>query len=130
MVVQYTFFLFPLKYVDEVVIGAPYSVTKELMDHFKVDLVVHGKTEVCPDIDGSDPYEVLANLFVRFSFPESKYALYYDFSLVKYPKKIGKFKVVDSGNPLTTSDIVQRIIQNRFVSISSSSFLFSSVICS
>ena len=47
-----------LKYVDEVVIGAPYAVTKELMDHFKVDLVVHGETEVMPDVDGSDPYMV------------------------------------------------------------------------
>jgi glycerol-3-phosphate cytidylyltransferase-like family protein len=49
---------FNKKYVDEVVIGAPYAVTKELMDHFKVDLVVHGKTQVGPDLDGSDPYEV------------------------------------------------------------------------
>jgi len=46
------------KYVDEVVIGAPYKVTKELMDHFKVDLVLHGKTDVLPDVDGSDPYDV------------------------------------------------------------------------
>lgn len=46
------------KYVDEVVIGAPYSVSKELMEHFKVDMVIHGKTDVCSDIDGSDPYDV------------------------------------------------------------------------
>ena len=46
------------QYVDEVVIGAPYSVTKELIDHFKIDVVVHGKTEVMPDTDGSDPYAV------------------------------------------------------------------------
>jgi len=36
-----------------VVIGAPYGVTKELMDHFKVDIVVHGTTIVSNDIDGS-----------------------------------------------------------------------------
>lgn len=46
------------KYVDEVVIGAPYIVTKDLMDHFKVDLVVHGHTPVCPDDNGEDPYAV------------------------------------------------------------------------
>jgi len=51
-----------IKYVDEVVIGAPYSVTKELMDHFKVDLVVHGTTDVSLDIDGSDPYAVRNSL--------------------------------------------------------------------
>lgn len=47
------------RYVDEVVIGAPYKVTKELLEHFKVDLVVHGFTQVSPDLDGSDPYEVI-----------------------------------------------------------------------
>lgn len=46
------------RYVDEVVIGAPYKVTKELLEHFKVDLVVHGSTHVAPDLDGTDPYEV------------------------------------------------------------------------
>jgi hypothetical protein len=29
-----------------------------LIEHFKVDLVVHGQTSVLPDIDGKDPYEV------------------------------------------------------------------------
>ncbi len=46
------------KYVDEVVIAAPYSVTKDLMNHFKVDVVVHGESRILPDVDGSDPYEV------------------------------------------------------------------------
>lgn len=75
------------RYVSEVVIGAPYSVTAELLDHFKVDLVCHGKTEVVPDKDGSDPYEE--------------------------PKRRGIFCQVDSGNDLTTDLIVQRIIKNR-----------------
>uniref|UniRef100_A0A667ZWQ7 ethanolamine-phosphate cytidylyltransferase n=2 Tax=Myripristis murdjan TaxID=586833 RepID=A0A667ZWQ7_9TELE len=75
------------RYVSEVVIGAPYAVGKDLLDHFKVDLVCHGKTEVFPDKDGSDPYAE--------------------------PKKRGIFRTVDSGNGLTTDDIVQRIIANR-----------------
>ncbi|KAJ0033267.1 hypothetical protein NQD34_000374 [Periophthalmus magnuspinnatus] len=75
------------RYVSEVVIGAPYAVGKDLLDHFKVDLVCHGKTEVFPDKDGSDPYAE--------------------------PKKRGIFRTVDSGNNLTTDDIVQRIIENR-----------------
>ena len=45
------------RYVSEVVIGAPYSVTKDLMEHFKVDLVLHGNTPVMADVDGKDPYE-------------------------------------------------------------------------
>eukprot|EP00070_Physeter_catodon_P032327 XP_028339221.1 ethanolamine-phosphate cytidylyltransferase isoform X6 [Physeter catodon] len=74
------------RYVSEVVIGAPYSVTAELLDHFKVDLVCHGKTEIVPDKDGSDPYEE--------------------------PKRRGIFCQIDSGNDLTTDLIVQRIIKN------------------
>lgn len=75
------------KYVSEVVIGAPYRVSEDLMDHFKVDVVVHGDTPVMPDVDGSDPYE--------------------------YPKKVGKFVTVKSGNNMTTESIVERIIRNR-----------------
>uniref|UniRef100_A0A8C2F2U5 ethanolamine-phosphate cytidylyltransferase n=1 Tax=Cyprinus carpio TaxID=7962 RepID=A0A8C2F2U5_CYPCA len=75
------------RYVSEVVIGAPYAVGKDLLDHFKVDLVCHGKTVVFPDTDGTDPYTE--------------------------PKKRGVFRILDSGNNLTSDDIVQRIIENR-----------------
>jgi len=75
------------KYVSEVVIGAPYTVTKDLMDHFRVEIVVHGSTPVMNDIDGKDPFA--------------------------YPKQIGKFVTVDSGNDMTTEKIVDRIIRNR-----------------
>ncbi|KAI7791177.1 ethanolamine-phosphate cytidylyltransferase [Triplophysa rosa] len=75
------------RYVSEVVIGAPYAVGQDLLAHFKVDLVCHGKTEVFPDTDGTDPYAE--------------------------PKKRGIFRILDSSNSLTTDDIVQRIIKNR-----------------
>uniref|UniRef100_A0A671T9S5 ethanolamine-phosphate cytidylyltransferase n=1 Tax=Sinocyclocheilus anshuiensis TaxID=1608454 RepID=A0A671T9S5_9TELE len=75
------------RYVSEVVIGAPYAVGKDLLDHFKVALVCHGKTEVFPDTDGTDPYAE--------------------------PKKRGIFRILDSGNNLTSDDIMQRIIENR-----------------
>ena len=68
-------------------IGAPYSVTKEMMDHFKVDLVCHGATQVAEDVDGSDPYAE--------------------------PKRRNKFKLLDSGSSMTTEQLVQRIISNR-----------------
>ncbi|XP_068606168.1 ethanolamine-phosphate cytidylyltransferase-like [Brachionichthys hirsutus] len=76
-------------YVSEVVIGAPFVVTKYLLDHFKVDLVCHGKTEICPDKDGSDPYAE--------------------------PSRKGILRTIDSGNSLTTDAIVQRIIKNRLL---------------
>lgn len=75
------------KYVSEVVIGAPYCITKELMEHFKVDVVCHGQTPIMDDVDDKDPYA--------------------------YPKQCGKFVMVDSHNELTTSDIIERIIKHR-----------------
>ncbi|XP_039755719.1 ethanolamine-phosphate cytidylyltransferase isoform X1 [Pararge aegeria] len=75
------------KYVHEVVIGAPYSVTADLMEHFKVKVVCHGVTQIPLDADGSDPYQV--------------------------PKQRGCFKALNSGNTMTTEDIVQRIIRHR-----------------
>uniref|UniRef100_A0A672NTQ1 ethanolamine-phosphate cytidylyltransferase n=1 Tax=Sinocyclocheilus grahami TaxID=75366 RepID=A0A672NTQ1_SINGR len=75
------------RYVSEVVIGAPYAVGKDLLDHFKVDLVCHGKTEVFPDTDRTDPYAE--------------------------PKKRGIFRILDSSSNLTTDYIMQRIIENR-----------------
>ena len=55
------------KFVNEVVIGAPLSVTADLLDHFKVDLVCHGSTDVILNPDGSDPYAV-SSVFVRLHF--------------------------------------------------------------
>ena len=69
------------------VIGAPYSVTAEMMDHFKVDLVCHGATTVSADVDNSDPYAE--------------------------PKRRNKFQLIESGNSMTTETLVQRIIANR-----------------
>lgn len=73
--------------VDEVVIGAPYSVTAEMLDHFHVSLVCHGVTQVSLDSKGDDPYAE--------------------------PKRRGVFKVVESGNSLTTEALVQRIVVRR-----------------
>lgn len=69
------FFLFSIfKYVNEVVIGAPYSVTTELMNHFKVSVVCHGQTDLPLENSVHDPYAV--------------------------PKMMGKFISVDSGEQL------------------------------
>lgn len=75
------------RYVDEVVIGAPYDVTPDLMEHFNVDVVCHGMTPIMPDVDDTDPY--------------------------KEPKSKGKFLAIDSKNQLTTDMIIERIIKHR-----------------
>ena len=46
------------KFVDEVVIGAPYCVTKEIIESLNINVVIHGATDVLPEVDGSDPYQV------------------------------------------------------------------------
>lgn len=55
--------------MNEVVIGAPYCATKELMDHFNVSVVCHGQTSVPLEDGVLDPYAV--------------------------PKKMGKFIALD-----------------------------------
>jgi len=75
------------KYVHEVVIGAPYTISDEMMTHFKVDVVVHGGTRVYVDENDQDPYRIA--------------------------REQGKFVKIESSCPLTTSDLVERIIENR-----------------
>lgn len=71
--------------MNEVVIGAPYQVSKELMEHFNIDVVCHGQTYIPSEL--GDPYGI--------------------------PKTMKKFVMIDSGNKITTEDIVERIIKNR-----------------
>lgn len=73
--------------MNEVVFGAPYSVSADLMEHFKVDIVCHGQTKISLDEDQQDPYAV--------------------------PKLMGKFVLIESGNEMTTEKIVERIIRHR-----------------
>jgi ethanolamine-phosphate cytidylyltransferase len=79
--------------VDEVIIGAPYSVTEEMISNLGISLVVHGsQDDVVVSQDKSsaleDPYKVA--------------------------KQKGIFQVISSPSPqITTTNIIQRIIDNR-----------------
>jgi len=79
------------RYVSEVVIGAPLTVDDQMIKHFKIDLVVHGSTEQQLNEQRQNPFECA--------------------------KKLGKFKVIDSGNNMNTDIIIDRIIKNRQVYI-------------
>ena len=79
------------QYVSEVVIGAPYTVTEALLKHLKVDVVCRGRGVVPLDVSGRDPYDV--------------------------PKKLGIFRLLNSQNEMTTSKIISRIIEHRWVSV-------------
>lgn len=72
------------RFVQEVIIGAPYTVTNELMTTFNINLVIHGNHPIEPDENGNDPFLEAAAT----------------------GKNLLK---VDSFNPLTTEDVVKRI---------------------
>ncbi|XP_044269919.1 ethanolamine-phosphate cytidylyltransferase-like [Tribolium madens] len=75
------------KYVSEVVIDAPFHVTEDLINNFKIDLVVSGRV---PFGDGGDdPFN--------------------------YPKQLGIFVQVNSESDVTTETIIERIRRNKFL---------------
>ncbi|KAL2250946.1 UNVERIFIED_CONTAM: Ethanolamine-phosphate cytidylyltransferase [Sesamum indicum] len=77
------------RYVDEVIIGAPWEVTKDMITTFNISLVVHGTiAEKNPLLNGeSDPYVV--------------------------PKSMGIFQMLESPEDITTTSIAERIIANH-----------------
>jgi len=79
------------RYADEVIIGAPWSLTEQFIKDQRVDVVARGSI--------NDPaYKVTDDEF------SDAFAV---------PKKLGILKDIKSPHSITTSDIVQRIIANR-----------------
>jgi ethanolamine-phosphate cytidylyltransferase len=79
------------RYVDEVIIGAPWSISEEFVQVQKISIVARGSV--------SDP---------AYKVTPDEYDLAFD-----VPRKLGILKTIKSPAVLTTSDIVQRIIENR-----------------
>ncbi|XP_028396837.1 ethanolamine-phosphate cytidylyltransferase-like isoform X2 [Dendronephthya gigantea] len=75
--------LLSCKFVDQVEIGVPYEITSQFLEDMKIEYVFHGMLWELP----SDPYKAVRD------------------------KNI--FYQVDSGNDLTTSAIIERIINSR-----------------
>ncbi|KAE8125964.1 hypothetical protein FH972_020724 [Carpinus fangiana] len=77
------------RYVDEVIIGAPWEVTKDVITTFNISLVVHGTVaENNPLLTGeNDPYKV--------------------------PKSMGIFRLLESPKNITTTSVAERIIANH-----------------
>ncbi|XP_077238574.1 ethanolamine-phosphate cytidylyltransferase-like [Tasmannia lanceolata] len=77
------------RYVDEVIIGAPWEVTKDMITTFNISLVVHGTVaETNNLLNGDvDPYAA--------------------------PKSMGIFQIIDSPRNTTTASISKRIIANH-----------------
>ncbi|KAK8604896.1 hypothetical protein V6N13_082361 [Hibiscus sabdariffa] len=77
------------RFVDEVIIGAPWEVTKDMITTFNISIVVHGTiAESNTLLPGeTDPYAV--------------------------PKSMGIFRFLESPKSLTTSSVAQRIVTNH-----------------
>ncbi|KAK9920161.1 hypothetical protein M0R45_028720 [Rubus argutus] len=77
------------RYVDEVIIGAPWEITKDVITTFNISLVVHGTVAENDNFEKEtgNPYEV--------------------------PISMGIFKVLESPLDITTSTIIKRIVSNH-----------------
>lgn len=77
------------RYVDEVIIGAPWEVTKDMITTFNISLVVRGTvSETNTPLTGqTDPYAVA--------------------------KSMGIFQLLESPKSITTTSVAQRIIANH-----------------
>lgn len=75
------------RYVDEVIIGAPLEITKDMITTFNISLVVHGTVAEKSLTSEKDPYEV--------------------------PKSIGIFRLLESPKDITTTSVAQRIMANH-----------------
>lgn len=77
------------RYVDEVIIGAPLEVSRDMITTFDISLVVHGTVAEDSDFqkEKGNPYEV--------------------------PISMGIFKVLESPLDITTSTIIRRIVSNH-----------------
>ncbi|XP_010263306.1 PREDICTED: ethanolamine-phosphate cytidylyltransferase-like [Nelumbo nucifera] len=79
------------RYVDEVIIGSPWEVTKDMIITFNISLVVHGTVAESTNFlnDDADPYAA--------------------------PKSMGIFRMIESPKDITTSSVAKRIIANHEV---------------
>ncbi|XP_074589557.1 ethanolamine-phosphate cytidylyltransferase-like [Curcuma longa] len=77
------------RYVDEVIIGAPWEVSKDMITTFNISLVVHGTIAENMDFlkENSNPYSV--------------------------PMAMGIYKQLQSPLDITTSTIIKRIVSNH-----------------
>ncbi|KAK3018216.1 hypothetical protein RJ639_002750 [Escallonia herrerae] len=77
------------RYVDEVIIGAPWEVSKDMITTFNISLVVHGTIAEDSDFakEKRNPYDV--------------------------PSSMGILKLLESPLDITTSTIIRRIVSNH-----------------
>jgi ethanolamine-phosphate cytidylyltransferase len=96
--------LLSCKYVDEVIIGAPWVITEEMIRTMNITTVVDGTV--------SDMTNKAAHEQLGWSMNDSKVSHLIDQS-VAIPRAMNILKVFESPSPLTALDIVGRIFTQR-----------------
>lgn len=86
------FNLLALRYVDDVVVGAPWIITEDLIKSLKISIVVHGKD---PKYDED---------YLISSESDDPYSL---------PKKMGIYKELESGYDMNSEVLVKRVFEQR-----------------
>eukprot|EP01121_Diplochlamys_sp_Union-15-3_P020058 TRINITY_DN76_c0_g1_i2.p1 TRINITY_DN76_c0_g1~~TRINITY_DN76_c0_g1_i2.p1 ORF type:complete len:373 (-),score=75.71 TRINITY_DN76_c0_g1_i2:71-1189(-) len=79
------------RYVDEVIIGAPWSLTEQIIKNHNIKIVVHGTV---------------------FDYGNNQEDAHLDVSVYEVPKKLGIYREIKSPRGITTSDVVNRVIDN------------------
>ena len=85
--------LLALKYVDDVIMGAPWEITEDMIKTLNISIVVQGSyhKDVIDVIRETDPYDL--------------------------PKRLGIYREVISSTRLNAEEIVRRIVDNRMLYI-------------
>lgn len=83
------------RYADEVIIGAPWAITKDMISTMGISLVVEGS--VC-DLNNADDQER-----ARAALEDA----------VKVPRELGMLRVFDSPSKMTAKTIIDRIVEQR-----------------
>ena len=81
--------LLATKYVDDVIMGAPWNITEDMIKSLNISIVVQGSfhKDFSDEVQGEDPYLV--------------------------PKKLGIYVEIPSSTTLTAEEIVTRIVNHR-----------------
>jgi len=106
-----------IKVVDEVIIGAPWHITGDLIQSFKISCVVRG-TRIDSNLIDSHRYEHTtpggsatdAQVFNTTACGNSSFL---DRDPYEVPKLMGIYREIDSQSCCTTREIIRRIWANR-----------------
>ena len=96
--------LLPARYVDEVIIGAPWVISRELITSMNIQAVVRGTTCDLTDADGHARLGLHYDVQTALDAREEAYSV---------PARLGILKTMPSPETLTALHIVSRILKQR-----------------